>query len=181
MQQDKYSSSKTKTGEIFTFGNSHLVQITEFCCWLNVVCRKQDVLLLYIFLTTPLVIRYLQSKIVKNQFPLFAWVIMSSIFDFCRVITTLITSKTQERRFHQQTFHLDFSTACQCHPVGAVGRWCNQTSGQCLCREGVTGLRCNRCTVGYKQGKSPLRPCVSKSSTHCACFSEGLKNLRYHF
>ncbi|XP_059211162.1 netrin-1 [Centropristis striata] len=49
---------------------------------------------------------------------------------------------------------------CQCHPLGAVGRWCNQTSGQCLCREGVTGPRCNRCAPGYKQGKSPLRPCI---------------------
>ncbi|XP_071371393.1 netrin-1 [Centroberyx affinis] len=49
---------------------------------------------------------------------------------------------------------------CQCHPLGAVGRWCNQTSGQCLCRDGVTGLRCNRCAAGYKQGRSPLRPCI---------------------
>uniref|UniRef100_A0A3Q3GU96 Netrin 5 n=1 Tax=Labrus bergylta TaxID=56723 RepID=A0A3Q3GU96_9LABR len=54
--------------------------------------------------------------------------------------------------------------SCQCHPLGAVGRWCNQTSGQCLCREGVTGLRCNRCAPGYTQGKSPLRPCIRKSS-----------------
>lgn len=53
--------------------------------------------------------------------------------------------------------------ACHCHPLGAVGRWCNQTSGQCLCRDGVTGLRCNRCAPGYKQGKSPLRPCIRKS------------------
>uniref|UniRef100_A0A8C6WM82 Netrin 5 n=1 Tax=Neogobius melanostomus TaxID=47308 RepID=A0A8C6WM82_9GOBI len=51
---------------------------------------------------------------------------------------------------------------CQCHPLGAVGRWCNQTSGQCLCREGVSGLRCNRCAPGYKQGKSPLRPCITE-------------------
>lgn len=49
---------------------------------------------------------------------------------------------------------------CQCHALGAVGRWCNQTSGQCLCREGVTGLRCNRCAPGFKQGRSPLRPCI---------------------
>ncbi|XP_038831729.1 netrin-1-like [Salvelinus namaycush] len=49
---------------------------------------------------------------------------------------------------------------CQCHPMGAVGLWCNQTSGQCLCRDGVMGLRCNRCAPGYKQGHSPLRPCI---------------------
>ncbi|TSL41020.1 Protein canopy 4 [Bagarius yarrelli] len=49
---------------------------------------------------------------------------------------------------------------CQCHPLGAVGRWCNQSTGQCLCREGVTGQRCNRCAVGYKHGHSALRPCI---------------------
>ncbi|XP_062373040.1 netrin-1-like [Sardina pilchardus] len=49
---------------------------------------------------------------------------------------------------------------CQCHPLGAVGRWCNQSTGQCLCREGVMGQRCNRCAPGYKQGRSPLRPCL---------------------
>ncbi|XP_053716140.1 netrin-1 [Synchiropus splendidus] len=56
--------------------------------------------------------------------------------------------------------HRQACQPCQCHPLGAVGHWCNQTSGQCLCREGVTGLRCNRCAPGYKQGRSPLRPCV---------------------
>ncbi|XP_056598862.1 netrin-1 [Triplophysa dalaica] len=49
---------------------------------------------------------------------------------------------------------------CQCHPMGAAGHWCNQSSGQCLCKEGVTGQRCNRCAPGYKQGHSPLRPCI---------------------
>ncbi|KAL7875860.1 hypothetical protein AOLI_G00108230 [Acnodon oligacanthus] len=49
---------------------------------------------------------------------------------------------------------------CQCHPLGAVGHWCNQATGQCLCREGVMGQRCNRCAPGYKQGRSPLRPCI---------------------
>ncbi|XP_056156180.1 netrin-B [Lampris incognitus] len=56
--------------------------------------------------------------------------------------------------------HRNACQPCQCHPLGAVGRWCNQTSGQCLCRDGVTGLRCNRCAPGYKQGRSPLRPCI---------------------
>ncbi|XP_066537224.1 netrin-1 [Hoplias malabaricus] len=49
---------------------------------------------------------------------------------------------------------------CQCHPLGAVGHWCNSATGQCLCRDGVTGQRCNRCAPGYKQGHSSLRPCI---------------------
>ncbi|CAL8326966.1 unnamed protein product [Lota lota] len=60
----------------------------------------------------------------------------------------------------QPPTHRKACRPCQCHPLGAVGGWCNQTSGQCLCRDGVTGLRCNRCAPGFKQGRSPLRPCI---------------------
>ncbi|KAM6223614.1 netrin-5 [Rhynchocyon petersi] len=49
--------------------------------------------------------------------------------------------------------------ACQCHPVGATGGICNQTSGQCSCKLGVTGIRCNRCGPGYQQSRSPRMPC----------------------
>uniref|UniRef100_A0A8C9PC42 Laminin EGF-like domain-containing protein n=1 Tax=Spermophilus dauricus TaxID=99837 RepID=A0A8C9PC42_SPEDA len=38
---------------------------------------------------------------------------------------------------------------CQCHPIGATGGTCNQTSGQCSCKLGVTGLTCSRCGPGY--------------------------------
>lgn len=55
-----------------------------------------------------------------------------------------------------------FNTACECHPVGASGRVCNQTTGQCPCKDGVTGLTCNRCAKGYQQSRSPIAPCVSK-------------------
>ncbi|KAF7706488.1 hypothetical protein HF521_019742 [Silurus meridionalis] len=56
--------------------------------------------------------------------------------------------------------HRKACQSCQCHPLGAVGHWCNQSTGQCLCREGVTGQRCNRCAPGYKHGHSPIRPCI---------------------
>ncbi|XP_051580076.1 netrin-1 [Myxocyprinus asiaticus] len=56
--------------------------------------------------------------------------------------------------------HRKACQSCQCHPMGAVGHWCNQSTGQCLCREGVIGQRCNRCAPGYKQGQSPHRPCI---------------------
>lgn len=53
-------------------------------------------------------------------------------------------------------------SACNCHPVGSRGKVCNQTTGQCPCKEGVTGLRCDRCMKGYQQTKSPIAPCISK-------------------
>lgn len=49
---------------------------------------------------------------------------------------------------------------CECHPVGASGRTCNQTTGQCPCKDGVTGLTCNRCADGYQQSRSPVAPCI---------------------
>lgn len=57
------------------------------------------------------------------------------------------------------------SVACDCHPVGAAGKTCNQTTGQCPCKDGVTGITCNRCAKGYQQSRSPIAPCISKADT----------------
>lgn len=51
---------------------------------------------------------------------------------------------------------------CDCHPVGSTGKTCNHLSGQCPCKEGVTGLTCNRCARGYQQTRSHVAPCISK-------------------
>ncbi|TMS36202.1 hypothetical protein L596_003429 [Steinernema carpocapsae] len=50
--------------------------------------------------------------------------------------------------------------ACNCHPVGSLSKSCNQTSGQCICKPGVTGLTCNRCAKGFQQSQSPINPCI---------------------
>ncbi|XP_034275419.1 netrin-5 isoform X2 [Pantherophis guttatus] len=50
--------------------------------------------------------------------------------------------------------------ACQCHPIGATGAICNQTTGQCQCKNGVTGLTCNRCAQGFQQSHSAHVPCI---------------------
>lgn len=60
-----------------------------------------------------------------------------------------------------------FLTACDCHPVGAAGKTCNQTTGQCPCKDGVTGITCNRCSKGYQQSRSPIAPCISMWITQC--------------
>ncbi|TWW59690.1 Netrin-1 Epididymis tissue protein Li 131P [Takifugu flavidus] len=57
--------------------------------------------------------------------------------------------------------HRKACKACDCHPVGAAGKTCNQTTGQCPCKDGVTGITCNRCAKGYQQSRSPIAPCIS--------------------
>ncbi|XP_049491319.1 netrin-1 [Panthera uncia] len=56
--------------------------------------------------------------------------------------------------------HRKACKACDCHPVGAAGKTCNQTTGQCPCKDGVTGITCNRCAKGYQQSRSPIAPCI---------------------
>lgn len=51
---------------------------------------------------------------------------------------------------------------CSCHMIGSAGKTCNQSTGQCPCKEGVTGLRCDRCKKGYQQTNSAIVPCISK-------------------
>ncbi|KAL8577333.1 hypothetical protein ACOMHN_044839 [Nucella lapillus] len=63
--------------------------------------------------------------------------------------------------------HRKACKACRCHPIGALGKMCNQTTGQCPCKDGVTGLTCDRCARGYQQSTSPIDPCVRKN-----CVSE---------
>ncbi|RWS30270.1 netrin-1-like protein [Leptotrombidium deliense] len=62
--------------------------------------------------------------------------------------------------------HRKVCKPCECHPIGASGRICNQTTGQCPCKDGVTGLTCNRCSKGYQQTRSPIAPCISKHCDH---------------
>ncbi|XP_050315634.1 netrin-B [Anthonomus grandis grandis] len=49
---------------------------------------------------------------------------------------------------------------CDCHPIGASGKTCNQATGQCPCKDGVIGITCNRCAKGYQQSRSHIAPCI---------------------
>ncbi|XP_050533128.1 netrin-1 [Daktulosphaira vitifoliae] len=60
--------------------------------------------------------------------------------------------------------HRKACKACDCHPIGASGKTCNQTSGQCPCKDGVTGITCNRCAKGYQQSRSHIAPCIKVPS-----------------
>ena len=58
--------------------------------------------------------------------------------------------------------NLDIFSECDCHTVGSRGRICDQATGQCPCKEGVTGRTCIECKEGYVQTKAVAAPCVSK-------------------
>lgn len=60
------------------------------------------------------------------------------------------------------TSSLFFNLACACHAVGSMGKSCDKVNGKCSCKEGVTGLTCNRCARGYQQSRSHIAPCISK-------------------
>ncbi|XP_061181994.1 netrin-1-like isoform X1 [Saccostrea echinata] len=61
--------------------------------------------------------------------------------------------------------HRKACKACNCHPVGALGKICNQTSGQCPCKDGVIGRTCNRCHSDYDQTASLIQPCIIATTT----------------
>ncbi|OWK02515.1 hypothetical protein Celaphus_00010509 [Cervus elaphus hippelaphus] len=48
---------------------------------------------------------------------------------------------------------------CRCHPEGAAGAVCDPTSGQCTCRAGLAGRRCDRCLSGW-WGFPRCQPCA---------------------
>uniref|UniRef100_A0A803TQH8 Netrin-1 n=1 Tax=Anolis carolinensis TaxID=28377 RepID=A0A803TQH8_ANOCA len=57
--------------------------------------------------------------------------------------------------------------ACQCHPIGAIGAICNQTTGQCQCKNGVTGLTCNRCAQEVSRMLLPQPNSMYSTGTEC--------------
>ena len=40
---------------------------------------------------------------------------------------------------------------CDCHGVGSLNNNCDMRSGQCVCKPGVGGRRCDRCLPDHYQ------------------------------
>uniref|UniRef100_A0A8C7AK28 Agrin n=1 Tax=Neovison vison TaxID=452646 RepID=A0A8C7AK28_NEOVI len=56
--------------------------------------------------------------------------------------------------------------SCHCNPHGSYGGTCDPATGQCSCRPGVGGLKCDRCEPGFwnfrgivTDGRSGCTPC----------------------
>ncbi|XP_028517047.1 netrin-1 [Exaiptasia diaphana] len=59
------------------------------------------------------------------------------------------------------TTHRKTCKLCNCHPHGSRGRVCDQSTGQCPCKEGVRGRTCTKCAPGYARTKSNIVPCLA--------------------
>uniref|UniRef100_A0A674HUH7 Agrin n=1 Tax=Taeniopygia guttata TaxID=59729 RepID=A0A674HUH7_TAEGU len=49
-------------------------------------------------------------------------------------------------------------TPCGCDPVGSVRDDCEQMSGLCSCRPGISGMKCSRCPAGSSLGSAGCQP-----------------------
>ena len=63
----------------------------------------------------------------------------------------------------------DGAKSCDCNKQGSLSTECNPRGGQCQCRPGVTGRKCDQCKLGFF-GFS------SKGCTQCECDQQGTIN-----
>ena len=50
---------------------------------------------------------------------------------------------------YQHFFHWNQFSDCMCHPEGSLEISCNQTTGQCSCKNHIAGVNCDQCEPGY--------------------------------
>ena len=60
---------------------------------------------------------------------------------------------------------------CNCNTTGSLVLQCDQFSGQCSCKPGITGSKCDRCSIGYFSF-------MEKGCTACECNREGSLSLQ---
>ncbi|KAM5248760.1 agrin [Ctenodactylus gundi] len=63
-------------------------------------------------------------------------------------------------------------STCQCNPHGSYGGTCDPATGQCSCRPGVGGLRCDRCEPGFWNFRGIVTDNLS-GCTPCSCDAWG--------
>lgn len=49
---------------------------------------------------------------------------------------------------------------CECNRYGSTRTDCEQSTGQCQCRHGMTGLKCDKCTNGLQIGINGCDICM---------------------
>ena len=84
--------------------------------------------------------------------------VMGAQCEVCRPNTTMLSASNSEG-----------CSDCLCDPLGAVSGECDAITGQCTCRPGVTGLRCDQCLPGFAG-------MTSSGCVPCSCDLSGSHN-----
>ena len=82
----------------------------------------------------------------------------------CLCKTNVIGLRCDTCRVNTSSLSADNSNGCEecsCDPLGALLSECDNMTGQCSCKPGVTGVRCNQCMPGF----------MGLSSTGCVACS----------
>ncbi|ETE60017.1 Laminin subunit beta-1, partial [Ophiophagus hannah] len=62
-------------------------------------------------------------------------------------------------RIVEATITITIQVACECNSRGIQTLQCNRSTGQCICKEGVEGPHCDKCTRGYSGSFPDCAPC----------------------
>ncbi len=84
--------------------------------------------------------------------------VMGTRCDMCQPNTTMLSASNPTG-----------CTPCLCDPLGSSSSECHPLTGQCTCRPGVTGLKCDQCLPGFT-GLS------SNGCGQCSCDPSGSYN-----
>nr|XP_026694945.1 laminin subunit beta-2 isoform X3 [Ciona intestinalis] len=73
--------------------------------------------------------------------------------------TTFSFDTTTTKTTTQNVSTASVTLACECNIFGSVSTQCNTNTGQCECRDGVGGRRCDRCLRGFTGEVPNCEPC----------------------
>ena len=54
--------------------------------------------------------------------------------------------------------------ACECNPIGSTDTNCDATTGQCPCRENISGTKCDEAEPGYFHFPNPEGIILSRNT-----------------
>lgn len=75
--------------------------------------------------------------------------IVPSVLHFVFIFIMLTFRNIFLFSLHRILYHVLLTAACDCHIHGSLNQSCHSMTGQCFCKPGVVGLKCDQCLVSF--------------------------------